>query len=58
MNKEFLIRLSKRVEGGVENWCETFPTVEEAQARIDEVNVEGSNITADPIIDDISEKTE
>ena len=55
MNKMYLVRFTQPVEGGVENWNETFSTIEEAQARIDAVNVVGSNIIADPVIEDISE---
>lgn len=55
MNTMYLVRFTQPVEGGVENWTETFSTIEEAQARIDAVNVVGSNIIADPVIEDISE---
>lgn len=55
MNKMYLVRFTKFVEGGVENWGETFSTLEDAQARINAVNVEGSDTTADPNIEDISE---
>jgi hypothetical protein len=55
--KEYIVRFRRIVDTqGVENWFETFSTIEDAQARIDEVNVEGSIITADPTIEEISDE--
>lgn len=58
MSNGYLVRFTRPVESGVENWTETFSTIEEAQARIDEVNVVGSSIIADPNIENIIESEE
>ena len=48
---KYLVKLT-RVNGieGVENWNEAFDTLAEAEARITQVNVAGSDILADPVV--------
>jgi hypothetical protein len=47
---KYVVQLSRIVESGVENWTESFDTLPEAEARITECNMAGSDILADPVV--------
>lgn len=43
---------------GIVCWSEYFDTIEEAQARIDAINAEGTNTTAESNIEEFIESAE
>lgn len=48
---KYIVRLSRVIGSeGVENWMESFDTREDAEARITECNMAGSDILADPVV--------